>query len=171
MSVIKTSLQSYFRKHKQFPCPANIETDYNSLDYGISNPKTLNICSGGIIESDKAYFGAVPSTTLSLDKKYSLDAWNRKIKFIINKSMMNLLNDQELANIENTLYCHFDSAKIDNLSLRENDNSFNLLEISNLQSHNCSLEHISNIKLTSISIQFCKTKIFKLYAAKLPLFR
>lgn len=95
MQEIEKALSAYLLEMDRLPCPAPLNATYTDDEYGVELiDDTSGNCqenddfttSKNIKTNDDLIIGAIPSETLGIARRYSVDGWGNKIMYVIDKS-------------------------------------------------------------------------------------
>lgn len=95
MQAIEQALLNYYKVFNRIPCPAPMNANLNSANFGNAVPDTfvlsgLSNCgtatAGGFLvapSQQKVVMGSVPTKTLGLSDEFALDGWGRRIAYFM----------------------------------------------------------------------------------------
>lgn len=95
MREIEKALSAYLLKMKRLPCPAPLNVAYTDDSYGKELFKSDSdgcqenddfATNKSIKTNDDLVIGAIPSETLGVPRRYSVDGWGNKIVYVVDKS-------------------------------------------------------------------------------------
>lgn len=89
MEKITGALAGFVTQHKRLPCPADGTLATTNANFGLERFDTgNNVCfTTAPNQGTQAYAGVVPIRTLDLPNAYMLDGWDRRITYVVDKSL------------------------------------------------------------------------------------
>ena len=111
-NIIRYSKDSTLLSGNSLPCPADIDANITSADFGLSNSMYQDVggdCLGSY-ETDTStlgnyYYGMLPVRSLGLSDDYAFDSWGRRMLYLVNKDIFQSNDvDIEVEDYTSTLF-------------------------------------------------------------------
>ncbi len=84
---VREALLVYEKKQGRYPCPADPTDVPGDATYGVAAASACDtVCPAGLVCTGNAVMGAVPFKTIKINPESAIDAWDRKITYVLDKT-------------------------------------------------------------------------------------
>lgn len=89
IDTLMQALENYRLKHNALPCPALLTASEGSAQYAVAQSGCADTCPSGLTCSGNFVSGAIPTSDLELGINVSIDDWNDKIAYSVDRRFTN----------------------------------------------------------------------------------